>query len=308
MKDIKTPLLAMLSLGLTGTWVYHIYDKTQYATQRKEIFVRDSTAVAEAVQDSLRKLYARSLQSLDQQLDSTRSGADSLRSALEHRMAEINRLRAEINTILRKQGANPADMLLARRKITELEGLVEEMKGEKLNLEEEKLKMSETMNRLNGEISGLQDNMRKLGDENKALAEKVNLASLFVASEMKLIPVTLKNDKETETSLARKTSKLVISFSVQNNIMDYDGAEIFIIITQPDGKVLTPDVWESATPMTTHSGDRKSYTRKIRFEYEKGEVKPLTFSINADAYYSGSYSLQLYHKGYKIAQTSKVLY
>lgn len=308
MKDIKNSLLAMLSVGLVGTWIYHLYDKTQYASQRKEIFIKDSIAVAQAVQDSLQQLYARSMQTLDRKLDSTKFGADSLRFTLESKLIEINRLRTEINNILKNRGASQADMLTARQKITELQSLVEEMKGQKLTMEEEKQQLSETMNRLNGEISGLQENVRKLGDENKSLTDKMTLASLFVASEIKLSPVMVKNDKEVETTLAKKTSKFIISFTVQNNMTDFDATDVFIIITQPDGKVLTPDVWESATPMTTHSGDRKNYTRKVRFEYFKGEAKQLTFSINADAYQSGAYSLQLYHKGHKIGQTSKTLY
>lgn len=308
MKDTKTVLLAMLSTGLLGTWVYHLYDKTQYTNQRKEIYIKDSMAVARAVQDSLHKIYNKSLQSLDWQLDSARFNADSLKVTLNLKLVEINRLRGEINKILKNRDASPADMILARTKISELQTLVEDMKGQKMNLEEEKQRLNETMGKLNGEINGLQENMKKLGDENKALSDKMTLAALFVASELKLSPVTLKNDKEVETTQARKTSKLVISFTLQNNITDDNGAEVFIIITQPDGKVLTPDVWESATPMTTHSGDRKSYTRKVRFEYQKGESKQLTFSINADAYSPGAYSLQLYHKGHKIGQTSKTIY
>jgi predicted nuclease with TOPRIM domain len=308
MKDIKTSLLAMLSVGLVGTWIYHLYDKTQYASQRKEIFIKDSIAVAEAVQDSLQQLYNRSLQKLDQKLDSTRFDADSLRFTLGNKLAEINRLRNEINAILKNRSASQTDMLTARKKISELQTLLAETNGQKLTLEEEKLQLSATMTRLNGEINGLQENMKKLGDENRVLTDKMTLASLFVASEIKLSPVMVKNDKEVETTQAKKTGKLVISFTVQNNLTDYDGTDVFIIITQPDGKVLTPDVWESATPMTTHSGDRKNYTRKVRFEYFKGEAKQLTFSINADAYQTGAYSLQLYHKGHKIGQTSKTLY
>lgn len=298
----------MLSVGLVGTWIYHLYDKTQYASQRKEIFIKDSIAVAEAVQDSLQQLYNRSLQKLDQKLDSTRFDADSLRFTLGNKLEEINRLRNEINAILKNRGASQADMLTARKKISELQTLLAETNGQKLTLEEEKLQLSATMTRLNGEINGLQENMKKLGDENRVLTDKMTLASLFVASEIKLSPVMVKNDKEVETTQAKKTGKLVISFTVQNNLTDYDATDVFIIITQPDGKVLTPDVWESATPMTTHSGDRKNYTRKVRFEYFKGEAKQLTFSINADAYQTGAYSLQLYHKGHKIGQTSKTLY
>ena len=46
MKDTKTLLLMMLSAGLTGTWVYHLYDKTQYSKRRTEVYIKDSVAVA----------------------------------------------------------------------------------------------------------------------------------------------------------------------------------------------------------------------------------------------------------------------
>lgn len=308
MKDIKTPLLAMLSVGMVGTWVYHLYDKTQYAAMRKEVYIRDSIAVAEAVSDSLRQYYSGSIKKLDWELDSTKLETGLVKLTLNQKMDEVNRLRAQINNILKNKDAQPGEIAIARQKITTLQNLLEEMKSQKMTLEEEKQQMAVTMARLNTDISGMQESIRKMGDENKQLTEKINLASLFVASEMKLMPVMVKNDREVETTLARKTSKLVISFTLQNNIADYPDAELFVIIVQPDGKVLTPDVWESATPMTTHSGDRKNYTRKVRFEYTKGESKPFIFSLNADAYETGAYVLQLYHRGYKIAQTSKTLY
>ena len=198
-------------------------------------------------------------------------------------------------------------MTLARKKIAELQVLVEELKGEKSSIEEEKKRLGDVMTQLNGEITGLQQTMKKLGDENKLLAEKVDRASVFVASEIRLSPVALKNDKEQETNIAKKVSKLIVSFAVQNNVNDYSNTEVYVIITQPDGKVLTPDVWESATLMTTQNGDKKSYTRKIKFEYQKGETKQLTFSLNADDYQQGRYTLQLYHNGQMIGQVAKTL-
>lgn len=308
MKDIKTFLLVMLSAGLVGTWVYHLYDKTQYTSHRKEVFIKDSTAVAEAVQDSLSKIYAASITNLDKELNVTRSGADSLKSELNVKLGEINKLRREINNILKNRGASQSDIVLARKKISELQLLIEELKGEKMNIEDEKKRLADVMMKLNGEITGLQETMKKLGDENKILSEKVTLASVFVASEIRLTPITVKNNKETETTIAKKISKMIVSFAVQNNINDYNSAEVFIIITQPDGKVLIPDVWETAAPMITQNDERKSYTRKIKFEYIKGETKRLTFSLNADDYQQGNYTLQLYHNGYLIGQTGKMLY
>ena len=143
-------------------------------------------------------------------------------------------------------------------------------------------------------------------DENKILTEKIQLASLFIASEIQLCAVEAKNDKEQETTQAKKAEKFVLSFKVQNNITDYSDAEIFVAIIQPDGKVLSNEVWDSNMFDTRREG-KKNFTIKIRFEYTKGEARPLVFTLNANSYQKGNYIMQIYHNGIKIGQTTKML-
>ncbi len=306
MKDIRTLLLGMLSVGLVGTWVYHLYDKTQYSKQKTEVPNKDSVAVANTVRDSLQKIYGAALSNLDTKLDSTRSTADSLKFKLDGKLNEVLKLRSEIGGILKNKNATESDLGIARQKIGQLEGLVDEMKGQKNTMEEEKQRLSDVLTQLTGEINGLQQNMKRLGDENKNLTEKVSVAAVFVASGIRLSPVTVKNDKEQETSLAKKATKLVISFDVQNNVNDYDNTEVYVVVIQPDGEVLKNDIWESSS-MDTHDSGRKMYTMKLRFEYIKGETKHLQFSLNADEYQKGNYTLQVYHHGYMIGQAVKTL-
>lgn len=307
MKDIKPLLLGMLSVGLVATWVYHLYDKAMYSKKRTEIYIKDSTAVAQGVQDSLQKIYAVTINNLDSRLDSTRSNADSLKFKLDNKLGEIYRLKAEINKILEKRGASKADLSIAKDKIKELQSLVDELKEQKLSMEQEKEQLNSVMSQLSGEITGLQQNMKRLDEENKTLTAKINMASVFVASEIILSPVTVRNGREQETSSAKRTSKLVVSFTVQNNVTQYDNADMYIVINQPNGSILSnDDVWDSSI-LTLHNGTKTSYTRKVRFEYTKGESKKLVFSINADEYLKGVYTLQLYHKGYMIGQVMKTL-
>jgi hypothetical protein len=307
MKDIRTLLLALLSAGLIGTWVYHLYDKTQYSQRRTEVYIKDSIAVAQGVQDSLQRLYASTIRNLDSKLDSTRTNADSLKYQLEARMGEIYQLKKEIDGILKNRGATKEDLALARVKITELQTLVDDLETRKLTMEEEKEALTKVMSQLSGEITGLHENMKKLGEENRVLTEKVNLASVFVASEIQFSPVTVKGDKETETNQAKKAGKFVISFSVQNNLAEYDIAEVYIVITQPNGSIVTnDDLWETSG-MALANGNRINYSRKVRFEYQKGEVRKLIFSINAEEYNPGTYTLQIYHRGHMIGQVMKTL-
>ncbi len=297
----------MLSIGLVATWVYHLYDKTQYSTRRTEVYIKDSIAVAQGVQDSLQKIYSHTINNLDAQLDSTKSTAGILKGELSTKLAEINRLRTEIAGILKRNNFKKEDLDLARKKTVELQQLVAELQNKNISIEEEKKQITGVLEKVNVQVKDLEGNVQKLDQENKALTEKVNLASAFVASELKLAPVMVKNDKEQETNQAKKVSKLVISFAVQNNVTDYGNADVFIVITQPDGRILkNEDVWE-ATTINLQNGGRINYTRRVRFEYQKGESKRLLFSLNAEEYLKGTYTLQVYHNGYMIGQTMKSL-
>ena len=138
MKDIKSSLLVMLSVGLVATWVYHLYDKTQYSQRKTEVFIKDSVAVSQGIRDSLQKIYTYTINTLDTRLDSTRTTADSLKTQLNGKLTEIFKLKAEIDGILKNSGSGKADMELARNKIAALQQLIEDLKGEKTSMEEEK--------------------------------------------------------------------------------------------------------------------------------------------------------------------------
>jgi len=306
-KDIRSSLLVMLSVGLVATWVYHLFDKTRYSRQRKEIYIKDSMAVAQGVQDSLQRIYSLTISDLGTKLDSTQNTAGLLQSELKDKLSEIYRLRSEIASILKRNDIKKADVDLARKKTIELQMLVSELQTRNSSIEEEKQQITSMLDKVNGQVKNLESANQQLDQENKILAEKVSQATAFYATEVKLAPVTVKNNREQETSSVKKTTKLVISFAVQNNLTDYENTDVYVVITQPDGNLLTNDVWESASTIDTKNEGKKRYTRKIRFEYQKGETKRLTFSINADEYQAGTYILQLYHNGYRIGQATKVL-
>jgi myosin heavy subunit len=314
MKDTKSLLLALLSVGLVGTWVYHLYDKSVYSRRIAEAYVKDSVAVADAIRDSLQKKYTAAIQNLDTKLDSTKTDADSLKNQLtdkkeqlDQKIAEINKLKYDIGGILNNRNASKADLNLAQQKITELEQKVEELRNDKTAMEEEKKRLSALLEQATNDMKNLEQSVRKLDAENRALAEKVTLASTFTASELQLSAVSTNGSKEQETSQVKKTDKFVLSFVVQNNIAESNTAEVYIVIQQPNGQVvLQSEVWDSGLFDTRNEG-KKSYTLRMRFEYNKGEAKHLVFTLNAESYQKGNYTMQVYHNGILIGQTVKKL-
>lgn len=303
MRDTKSLLLALLASGLVITWIYHIYDKSNYANHTREVFVKDSIAVAEAVSDSLKKYYTRTLDQLGVEKMQIDSSNNLLKGELGNKIREINNLRADIGEILKRKNLTQSDLSEAKTKIEDLQRRIEDLKTENTELTDEQAKLNNILAQLNGEMNSLQQNMQKVSAENKALTQKINDASVFVASELKFAAVAVRDQKETETTQLRKANKFVTSFTVQNNILDMDNAEVVVVISDPTGKPLTTEVWDVGS-FETKSEGRKVYTRKVKFEYNKGEAKQLIFSLEPNNLQKGTYRISLYHNGVRIGEKS----
>jgi hypothetical protein len=197
-------------------------------------------------------------------------------------------------------------MNLARKKIGELQGKMEELRDQNLSMEEEKKRLTSILDQLNTDMQNLEQNVKRLGEENKTLADKVRNASVFVASGLSLSPVMVRNFKEIETSQAKKSSKLVVSFVVQNYVIEQEEAEVNIVVIQPDGEVLK-DPSRDQGSFDTRTDGKKTYTLRLKFFYEKGEPKQVLFSLSPEKFMKGKYTLQVYHKGIRIGQVAKTL-
>ena len=100
-----------------------------------------------------------------------------------------------------------------------------------------------------------------------------------------------------------EANKFISSFTVKNNSTGYQNAEIIIVISDPSGKSVNPEVWDAGSFQTKTEG-RKVYTRKLLFEYNKGETKKLEFALEPENFEKGVYKISLYHNGFRIGQSS----
>ena len=306
MRDSKPLLLVLLSIVLIITWFYHFYDKSRYVRQSAELSVKDTTTVGRAIRDSLKNLYAAAILELDTRLDSSQENSALLQNRLASKLDEIDQLKSEIRNILSKQNFTAEDLVEARRKIAELQQKVDELSNQKLSMEEEKQQLSNTLLQLTQNVDSLQMNIRRLSLENEALNEKVSLASVFVASEVKIDAVESRGVAEESTSQAKKADKFIASFIVQNRVNNFTSAEVTTVLVKPDGQVLQSTVWDSGT-FDSKSEGKKNYTRKIKFDYEKGEQKHLLFSIDTEKCQKGVYTFQIWHNGVMIGKATKTL-
>ena len=82
---------------------------------------------------------------------------------------------------------------------------------------------------------------------------------------------------------AKRVDKLVVSFDVENRIAKSGPADMYMIVTAPDGKVISDAALGSATLTTRTDGD-KPFTAKVPVEYEQGTRKAVQFPIRQDRF------------------------
>ena len=303
MRDNKSILLALLAAGLVITWAYHLYDKSQYSNHTKEVFVKDSSAVAKAVSDSLRVFFIHTLDQLDPKKIQVDPSAGKLSDSVWiQKLTAVDQLRFDIRDILEQKDISQENLGTVRIKIDTLRIRMIELEKEGITLNKNKKTNSE-LTQLGNEVN-TQQNKKEEPGEAKVQSKKSNAISLFVASGIRFAAYKVQPDqKEIETTQQGEANKFVSSFTVRNNITGFQTAEIIIVVSDPSGKSINPEVWDAGSFETKTEG-RKVYTRKLQFEYNKGETKRLQFSLEPENFEKGTYKLNLYYNGIRIGESS----
>ena len=310
MKESKISLLLLVSLSLLllafvvlFIWGFTYYKQSIQAAQPNTIVIKDSSAIAGNIRDSLQKIYTSTINKLNTELDSTRNNVDSFQYNMNAKLFEFNELKNEIGEIMKKKSTGSGDIGLARQKIQELQLRLEEWRGKYNDVTEENKRLSYLLQQLSKNIN-ITDKVSGKSDADNKISN-LPVPTGFIVTEIALQAIMQLDDKEQVTYLALQTDAMKGSVELKNNSLSLPGTEIYIIVLQPDGKVMKHSAWE--TGMFQTSEGRKVYSYKMRFDYLKGESKRLNFSIAAAQYQKGNYILQLYHNGKIIATTSKSL-
>ena len=95
------------------------------------------------------------------------------------------------------------------------------------------------------------------------------------------------------------------TFVVKNNSPINTKSDIMVVVVQPNGQILQKSDWESGVFETAEG--KKIYSCRLKCETNKGESRQLNFSISADKYLRGNYSMQVYYNGVLIGKVNKVL-
>jgi predicted nucleic acid-binding Zn-ribbon protein len=292
----KNLVIGVLAAALLGTWGYWLYKNNQSAQQIQTQQAQVTTSMSQ--RDSVQMLYNDALS----RLDSITGNNNNLQGQLSDRNSEVSKLKSEINTILRKKNATQAELDRAKQLIAQLNSKLESLEADNARLTGENQQLSSANTQLTTEKTTLEQNLQTTTAEKDELASTVDVASTFSASNIQITPVNEKrNGKEKTTSTAKRVDKLVLTFDVENRIAKSGPTDMYVIVTAPDGKVITDPASPAATFTTRTEGERP-YTSKQTVDYEQGTRKGLSIPIRQNGFQTGDYKIEVYQNGFKIGE------
>lgn len=162
-------LLTLLAFALIATWVYHLYDKTIYSNKTKEIIVRDSAAIADAVNDSLKKFYQSTVKKLDERFDSSQAGLQDLHGQIALKLKEVNDLKEEILSVLNKKKVSGENIFLTGNKIKLLQTKITELKEKNDSFQNIQSHIIDSLARLTEAVRSLERKMNRVDSAGKSL-------------------------------------------------------------------------------------------------------------------------------------------
>jgi acetyl/propionyl-CoA carboxylase alpha subunit len=291
MKDSRSILLLLVSFCLIGTWVYHIYDKSKYAavqpTQPSKI---DSTESTTQLGDSVTQLY----QSAVVQLEDAKTGRDSLNRQLQDKVNEIDTLRIEINRMLGETNLTREDLKKALAKIQNLQQKINQLYQSNTSVATAPGSQS-----TGGNIVTQQ--RTNPGKQSAQAAVDVQLQATDIAFQAIKKPADEVTDVDGDNP-----EQIAVSFQLKNPSNNEGSASIYVILKDPAGNIVQDDQWMAGMFQSKTDGYIK-YSRKLNWDYSKGDAKRLNATIPVNKISKGGYQLQLYQNGLRIGKADWVI-
>jgi chaperonin cofactor prefoldin len=294
--NTKNIAIGILAVALLGTWGYFLYNKNQ--ADQKIVTSQTQATTATTARDSVQFLYNDALS----HLDSITGSNNNLQGQLSDRQSDITKLKQQINSILTKRNATAAELAHAKTLIAQLNDKIGNLEEEVSRLTGENQQLAANNSHLTAEKQTLETNLQTTTSEKEELAKTVDVASTFSANNIQITPINeKKNGKEKTTTTAKRVDKLVISFDVENRVARSGPADLYVIVTAPNGQVINDPNLGSGTLTTRTDGD-KQFTSKVTTEYEQGTRKNIQIPLRENGFQTGDYKIEIYQNGFKIAE------
>ena len=297
--NYKNAVIGVLAAGIIAVSGYAIYAKndTSKTIQQQE------TTIAK-VSDEKSDVQANFDASLSR-LDSMQTINKGLEGNLTAKNDEIAKVKAEIRSILNKKNATASELGRAKTLIASLNEKITSMEADIAQLKQDNQLLTNDNVVLKQDKETLSKDLTATKEVKQALEKKVDIASTLNASNIVITPINIKsNGKEKVSTTAKRVNKLVVSFDVDNRIIQSGSTDVYVVVLGPDGKAINT----GSETFTTREEVAMPFTAKMPVDLETAKKKNVEFAfIPGNNFVQGAYTVQIYQNGFLIGQGTREL-
>ncbi len=298
-KNYKNAIIGVLAGGLIAVSGYLMYAKNEstQTIQQKETQIAEVSTEKSNIQNSFDASLAR--------LDSMSTVNTGLEGKLTERNNEIAKAKTEIRSILNKKNATASELSRAKTLIASLNTKISSLEQDVARLNQENQILTNDNVVLKQEKEVLNVTLAATTVVKQELEKKVDVASTLNASNIVITPINIKNNgKEKVSTTAKRVDKFVVSFDVDNRIVQAGKTDVYVLVLGPDGKAINTG---TETFTTREEGD-KAFTAKVPVDLETAKRKNVEFAfIPGTNFLQGNYTVQIYQNGFLIGQGTREL-
>ncbi len=301
-RDSRNLFIGLLIAGLVILAGFFIYDHSKSAEniQAQQTEVAKVTTEKSNIQTSFDASLAR--------LDSMQTANTELNGKLTASNAEIAKMKTEIRSILNKKNATASELSKARNLIAQLNGKINDLESQIAALTQENDSLKQNVVVLTNEKQAISHTLDSTNVVKTVLEKKVDVASTLNADNITITPVKVKhNGKEVVKTTAKRVDKLLVSFDVNNRIIQPGTTDLYVVVIGPDGKPITTADSSGNTFVTREEGS-KTFTAKLPVDLETAKTKNVEFAFApASHFQQGNYKIQIYQNGFLIGEKTREL-
>ena len=163
----------------------------------------------------------------------------------------------------------------------------------------------QTNEQLNTERAVLVSEREELATENNELSRKVTLASVIKTNNISAEGQKQRNSgRWVGRTNAKNVERIYVCFNSLDNAVARTGEETFQMrIINPNGETMSIEAAGSGV-LTTNDGQQVPYTKNIPFDFQgDAEDHCAEWAVPGQEFLEGSYTVELYNKGYLVGET-----
>ena len=298
-KNYKNAIIGVLAAGLIAVSGYLIYAKSDSS----QTIQQQETTIAK-VSDEKSDVQANFDASLAR-LDSMSTVNTGLQGQLTEKNDEIAKVKSEIRSILNKKNATASELGRAKTLIASLNEKISSMEQDVARLTQENQLLTNDNVVLKQEKEVLTQNLTATTEVKQSLEKKVDIASTLNASNIVITPINVKKSgKEKVSTTAKRVDKFVVSFDVDNRIIQSGSTDVYVVVLGPDGKAINT----GTETFTTREEGALAFTAKMPVDLETAKKKNVEFAfIPGTNFVQGNYTVQIYQNGFLIGKGTREL-